>query len=70
MNYKNVAISRVSDKFFKVGEVIPIISKTELGVTIRSNIAVSFNDPDFIFMFNTTNEEINKVVETIINKEW
>jgi hypothetical protein len=69
MNYKNVAISRVSDKFFKVGEVIPIISKTELGVTIRSNIAVSFNDPDFIFMFNTTNEEINKVVETIINKE-
>ena len=69
MNYKNVAISRVSDKFFKVGEVIPIISKTESGVTIRSNVAVSFNDPDFIFMFNTTNEEINKVVETIINKE-
>lgn len=69
MNYKNVAISRISDKFFKVGEVIPIISKTELGVIIRNNIAVSFNDPDFIFMFNITNEEINKVVETIINKE-
>ena len=69
MNYKNVAISRTTDKFFKVGEVIPIISKTESDVTIRSNVAVSFNDPDFIFMFSTTNEEINKVVETIINKE-
>lgn len=69
MNYKNVAISRITDKFFKVGEVIPISSKTEYDATIRSNIAVSFNDPDFIFMFNAKNEEINKVVETIINKE-
>ena len=69
MNYKNVAISRVTDKFFKVGEVIPITGIYKYGVTLRSNVAVSFNDLDFIFMFNTTNEEINKVVRTIINKE-
>lgn len=67
-NYKNVAISRIDDKYFKRGEVVSISTKSDYGFVVRGNVSVNVDDTDFIFMFNATDKEIDKVVNSIINE--
>lgn len=67
-NYKNVAISRIDDKYFKRGEVVSISAKSDYGFVVRGNVSINLGDTDFIFMFNATDEEIDKVVNSIMNE--
>jgi len=67
-NYKNVAISRVDDKYFKRGEVVSISAKSDYGFVVRGNMAINLGDTDFIFMFNASDKEIDKVVNSIITE--
>ena len=66
--YKNVAISRINDKYFKRGEVVHLSVKSDYGFVVRGNMSVNVDDTDFIFMFNATDKEIDKVVNSIINE--
>lgn len=67
-NYKNVAISRIDDKYFKRGEVVHLSVKSDYGFVVRGNVSINSDDTDFIFMFNATDKEIDKVVNSIINE--
>lgn len=67
-NYKNVAISRIDDKYFKRGEVVSISAKSDYGFIVRGNVSIALDDTDFIFMFNATDKKIDKVVNSIINE--
>lgn len=67
-NYKNVAISRIDDKYFKKGEVVHLSVKSDYGFVVRGNVSINLDDTDFIFMFNATDKEINKVVNSIIDE--
>ena len=66
--YKNVAISRINDKYFKIGEVVSISAKSDYEFVVRGNMAINLGDTDFIFMFNVTDKEIDKVVNSIITE--
>ena len=66
--YKNVAISRINDKYFKRGEIVHLSVKSDYGFVVRGNMSVNVDDTDFIFMFNATDKEIDKVVNSIINE--
>lgn len=66
--YKNVAISRINDKYFKRGEVVPLSAKSDYGFVVRGNVSVNVDDTDFIFIFNATDKEIDKVVNSIMNE--
>lgn len=66
--YKNVVISRIDDKYFKRGEVVSISVKSDYGFVVRGNMAINLGDTDFIFMFNATDKEIDKVVNSIMNE--
>ena len=66
--YKNVAISRIDNKYFKRGEVVSISAKSDYEFVVRGNMAINLGDTDFIFMFNVTDKEIDKVVNSIINE--
>ena len=66
--YKNVAISRIDDKYFKRGEVVSISAKSDYGFVVRGNVSVNVDDTDFIFIFNATDKEIDKVVNSIMNE--
>jgi hypothetical protein len=67
-NYKNVAISRIDDKYFKRGEVVHLSAKSDYGFVVRGNVSVNVDDTDFIFIFNATDKEIDKVVNSIMNE--
>ena len=65
-NYKNVAISRIDDKYFKRGEVVSISAKSDYGFVVRGNMSINLGDTDFIFMFNATDKEIDKIKEDVL----
>lgn len=73
-NYKDVAISRIDDKYFERGEVVHLSAKmwritSDYGFIVRSNMSINLDDTDFIFMFNVTDKEIDKVINSIMNYE-
>ena len=62
----NIAISRVSDKKFKFGQVLTISNIDNSLVTVKdgsgNSYVIDFEDKDFIFMFNVLKEEINDII--------
>ena len=62
----NIAISRISDKKFKLGQVLTVSNIDNSLVTVKddsgNSYVIDFEDKDFIFMFNVLKEEINDIL--------
>ena len=62
----NIAISRISDKKFKFGQVLTVSNIDNSLVTVKddngNSYVIDFEDKDFIFMFNVLKEEINDIL--------
>lgn len=62
----NIAISRISDKKFKFGQVLTVSNIDNSLVTVKddsgNSYVIDFEDKDFVFMFNVLKEEINDIL--------
>lgn len=61
IKYKNVAICKIKDEHFYVGQVCAITNIKGNIITLNNNISVGIDDKDFIFMLNATEAEIDLI---------